>query len=180
MKITSTVAPARCMPMLSKSLTVELEISVASLNFDKLKWKLTKSSESSWSDDLCDFAEIEYRKFLSLKKWYPKVSFVPSKLVDKFWHEHILDTKSYFEDCNKVFGYFVHHYPYFGIYGDDDQSNLQTAFDVTVQLYEERFGRFPTADLYGKQNGISAARCGDDHACHAPSSCACRTAGACK
>ena len=114
---------------------VEFDEEVGLLHFDKLNWKLTKSSESTWSDDLCDFAECEYRKLLSLKKWYPKLSFVPSKLVDKYWHEHILDTKSYLDDCNAVFGYFVHHYPYFGIYGDDDQSKLQVAYDQTVLLF---------------------------------------------
>ena len=40
---------------------IAFEPEVALLNFDKLKWKLTKSSESSWSDSLCDFAECEYR-----------------------------------------------------------------------------------------------------------------------
>lgn len=157
---------------------IAFEPEVALLNFDKLKWKLTKSSESSWSDSLCDFAECEYRKLLSLKKWYPKLSFVPSKLVDKFWHEHILDTQSYADDCNAVFGYFVHHYPYFGIYGDDDQKSLQAAFDETVLLYEKHFGAFPTNELFGGQS-LEASRC-EGHACHAPSTCACRSPGACK
>ena len=103
------------------------------LNFDKLKWKLSKSAEASWSESLCDYAEAEYIKFLTLKKLYPKVALVPSKLVDKFWHEHILDTKAYAEDCNKVFGRFVHHFPYFGIYGEDDQQSLQTSFDETIK-----------------------------------------------
>lgn len=157
---------------------VEFDEEVGLLHFDKLNWKLTKSSESTWSDDLCDFAECEYRKLLSLKKWYPKLSFVPSKLVDKYWHEHILDTKSYLDDCNAVFGYFVHHYPYFGIYGDDDQSKLQVAFDQTVLLYEQHFGDFPTDKLFGQQS-LEASRC-EGHSCHAPSTCACRSPGACK
>lgn len=149
------------------------------LDFDKLKWKLTKSSEASWSFDLCEFAEAEYCKFLTLKKLFPKVALVPSKLVDKFWHEHILDTKAYAEDCNKVFGRFIHHFPYFGIYGEDDQYSLQTSFDETIKLYEGQFGKFPTSALFGKES-VLAARCDEDHACHVPSSCACRTPGACK
>lgn len=151
---------------------------VKSLNFDKLKWKLTKSSEASWNADLCEFAETEYYKFLTLKKRYPKVSLVPSKLVDKFWHEHILDTKAYAEDCNNVFGRFIHHYPYFGIYGADDQKSLQSSFDETVALYEKHFDKYPSSELFGKESS-AAARC-EDHSCHAPSSCACRSPGACK
>lgn len=164
-----------CGPTLDKVET--LDISVSLLNFKKLKWKLTQSSESTWSESTCDLAEIEYRKFLSLKKWYPKQPLVPSKLIDKFWHEHILDTKSYMEDCEKVFGYYIHHYPYFGIYGEDDQKNLQEAFNDTIKLYETHFGKFPTDDHYGNSQ---ATRCGDDHACHVPTSCACRVPGACK
>jgi len=158
----------------------QCDAKVADLNFEKLKWKLTKSSESTWTTTLCDFAEEEeYRKLLSLKKWYPKLVFVPSKLVDKFWHEHILDTQSYAEDCQQVFGYFIHHYPYFGIYGDKDMNNLQNAFDETVLLYEKHFGPFPTNTLFGSQSQ-EASRCGEDHSCHVPTSCACRTSGACK
>ena len=172
----TTDMPLPKMP--SGECAIELDEKVSLLNFDKLKWKLTKSSESTWSDVLCDFAEQEYRKLLSLKKWYPKLTFVPSKLVDKFWHEHILDTQSYLDDCEQVFGYFIHHYPYFGIYGDKDQSNLQEAFNETVKLYEHHFGAFPTSELFGDRT-IEASRC-SDHACHVPTSCACRTSGACR
>lgn len=158
--------------------TNEINPLVMALNFKKLKWKLTKSSEATWSTFLCDFAELEYKKFLTLKMLYPKVSLVPSKLVDKFWHEHILDTKSYATDCDKLFGHFIHHYPYFGIYGGEDQQALQASFESTIELYETHFGKYPTDELYGT-NGNEAARC-EDHACHVPSSCACRTPGACK
>lgn len=174
------IAPKNPLPLMPEEdeKSVPFDEKVATLNFEKLKWKLTKSSESTWNEGLCNFAETEYRKLLSLKKWYPKLSFVPSKLVDKFWHEHILDTQSYAEDCQKVFGYFIHHYPYFGIYGDKDQKNLQQAFEDTIVLYEKHFGAFPTESLLGS-NSLDASRC-EGHACHAPTSCACRTPGACK
>lgn len=158
--------------------TNEISPLAMALDFEKLKWKLTKSSEATWTEALCEFAEIEYKKFLTLKMLYPKVSLVPSKLVDKFWHEHILDTKSYAADCDKLFGRFIHHYPYFGIYGDDDQRSLQTSFERTIALYESHFGKYPTDELYSNKV-IEAARC-EDHACHVPSTCACRTPNACK
>ena len=151
---------------------------IYTLNFEKLKWNLSKSTEASWTVAMCDYAEEEYKKFLSLKLLYPNASLVPSKFVDMFWHEHILDTKSYLEDCNKIFGHFIHHYPYFGIYGEEDQKALQKSFSETVKLYEVHFGKYPTEDLFGEEVH-KAARC-EDHACHAPSSCACRSPGACK
>ena len=44
-----------------------LPISIATLNFEKLKFKLTSSKEFKMSKDVCDFAEQEYKRFLALK-----------------------------------------------------------------------------------------------------------------
>ncbi|KZL20708.1 hypothetical protein PsAD2_01196 [Pseudovibrio axinellae] len=35
----------------------------------------------------------------------------PSKAVDIVWHTHILFTAKYFEDCNDIFGHYLHHRP---------------------------------------------------------------------
>ncbi len=145
---------------------------VANLNFDNLKFKLTKPSEAEMTLEKFLLAEQEYRRFLSLKKMYPNIDLVPSKLIDTFWHAHILDTKAYREDCQNVFGYFLDHYPYFGIKDSKDYKKLQSSFERTKKLYEHHYGKYPKL-------GNSAARC-QDHACHAPTSCACRTPGACK
>lgn len=145
---------------------------VAALDFERLKWKLSRSAEASMSVGEVDSAILEYQRFLTLKKIYPSYSLVPNKRVDQFWHQHILDTKAYREDCDSVFGYFVDHFPYFGIYGKDDQQNLTDAFEETKGLYEQHFGSYP-GDL------DNAARC-QDHSCHVPSSCACRVPNTCK
>ncbi|MBL4653724.1 MAG: hypothetical protein JKY53_12815 [Flavobacteriales bacterium] len=145
---------------------------VYAINFNAIKWKLTQSSEASMTVEACEFAVEEYRKFLVLKLLYPRAELVPNKLVDKMWHVHILDTKSYREDCNQVFGFFLDHFPYFGIYGADDQKQLAQAFEVSKKLYEKHFGAYP-------EQVNHASRCAE-HACHSPSSCACRVSGACK
>jgi len=150
-----------------------LDPNVAKLDFERLKHKYTESSEAEMSPEEWDFAEKEYRRFLSLKSFYPSVSLVPSKMIDEIWHAHILDTRAYREDCQKVFGQFIDHYPYFGIYGDDDYRDLQDAFERTIALYERHFGKYPSGQ------GSEAMRC-QDHACHVVSTCACRVAGACK
>lgn len=77
------------------------------------------------TSEQCNFAEQEYKKFLTLKKLYPEKDLVPNKAVDEFWHAHILDTVSYQKDCKKVFGYFLHHFPYFGIYGEEDKQKTK-------------------------------------------------------
>ena len=39
---------------------------------------------------------------------------VVSKDVDEFWHTHILHTMKYTEDCERVFGTYLHHNPDIG------------------------------------------------------------------
>lgn len=146
---------------------------VKTIDLSRLKHKMTESSEAEISPGEWDKAEVEYRRFLTLKQIYPGVSLVPSKQVDQVWHAHILDTRAYREDCNKLFGRFIDHYPYFGIYGEEDYQALHNSFEVTVSLYENHFGPYPKCD------DAIATRC-EDHACHVPSECACRIAGACK
>ncbi|MCF6253740.1 MAG: hypothetical protein L3J38_03220, partial [Thiomicrorhabdus sp.] len=70
----------------------------------------------------------------------PDFPVVPSSHVDDFWHFHILDTLKYQEDCNAVFGYFLHHFPYFGMRGKEDEANLNKAWSDSISLYKSRFG----------------------------------------
>lgn len=156
-----------------QQLPESLSPSVANLDFRRLRHKYTSTAEAEMSEHEWDFAELEYRRFLDLKRMYPGVSLVPSKMVDKIWHAHILDTKAYRADCQTVFGKFIDHFPYFGIYGKDDYQNLQNAFSATIAIYEKHFGPYPSG------SPLQAARC-QDHACHVPSECACRVEGACK
>lgn len=152
-----------------------LDMNVSRLDFKRLKHKYTESSEAEMSATEWDMAESEYRRFLTLKRFYASVALVPSKAVDAIWHAHILDTRAYREDCQQVFGRFIDHYPYFGIYGQDDYLELKNAFAQTVALYEKHFGAYP-----GGGDETQAMRCGDGHACHVPTPCACRVEGACK
>lgn len=148
--------------------------SVEKLDFERLKHKYTEADEAEMTVKEWDIAELEYRRFLTLKVLYPNVGLVPSKVIDKIWHAHILDTRAYRTDCEAVFGHFIDHYPYFGINGKEDYQNLKDTFTETIELYERHFGDYPN------KSPLNATRCGDDHACHAPSSCACRVEGACK
>ncbi|EKF62435.1 hypothetical protein B194_4715 [Serratia plymuthica A30] len=86
--------------------------------------------------------EQYYKNFLYLNKKYGREVkvIVPSLAIDEFWHHHILDTRSYITDCNHIFGYYFHHYPYFGMRSDEDYKNLNEAFEITQIIYEEEFG----------------------------------------
>jgi hypothetical protein len=71
---------------------------------------------------------------------HPETTVAPSKEIDKFWHAHILDTMKYAEDCQQVFGYFLHHFPYFGLRGADDAAQLAQAGEEMERLYRQEFG----------------------------------------
>lgn len=151
---------------------VSLPSAIASLDFTRMKQKLMDPEEGEGlTPEELALAELEYRRFLALHKRYPSLPLVPNRLVDVFWHAHILDTQRYAEDCLSLFGYVLHHDPYMGIDGPESQQELSTLFEKTKAVYEGLFGAYPLARL-------SAARC-KGHPCHAPSPCACRTPGAC-
>ena len=144
---------------------------VEQLDFTRLKHKLMNNDEGEpWSFEQCENGEREYKRFLTIIKLNPQKEIVPTKQMDKFWHSHILDTQAYQRDCMQVFGYFVHHFPYFGINGDEDRANLKREFEVSKTLYHNTFGEPMEAE---------ASRC-ENHPCHVPSDCACRAAGTCK
>lgn len=142
------------------------------LDFSRIRHKLMQSDdENGWSFEQCESAEREYKRFLTLIKLNPGMELVPTKQMDKFWHQHILDTYAYEKDCKKVLGYFLHHFPYFGIYGKNDKENLSNTFEKTKEIYARTFGV--------EIDYLEPSRC-KDHACHVESSCACRVEGACK
>lgn len=64
----------------------------------------------------------------------------PSEEVDEFWHNHILDTQKYHQDCDMIFGKYLHHYPYFGIDDKSNELDLQKAFDHMQELHKKEFG----------------------------------------
>lgn len=100
-------------------------------------------------------AELAYRRFLTLHLRYPDRTLVPSALIDLVWHYHILDTRKYAEDCKRIFGYFLHHDPYFGIGDEDSRMKNQQAWAETQALWEKEFGE----PLIGPAHRCSAKDC---------------------
>jgi hypothetical protein len=96
-----------------------------------------------WSLDHAKAVAAEYRRYLILCEENPDIPVVPSNLIDDFWHLHILDTQKYADDCEEYLGYFLHHFPYFGMRGEEDAENLTRAWHHTRELYVRRFGPIP-------------------------------------
>ncbi len=87
-------------------------------------------------------AIIQYKRFLwVLRKYRRQYRFLPpSREIDYVWHAHILDTRSYQRDCRLIFGRFIHHDPYFGLNGRNDEQSLRRSFHLTQKLYEREHG----------------------------------------
>ena len=114
---------------------------IAALDLEPIKVKLMHvESGEGWSLEKVNAVEFEYRRFLYLMKMFPQEQTAPLMDVDIFWHYHILDTMKYALDCEAVFGYFLHHFPYIGLRGEDDEAAHQRVGDRMKELYESTFG----------------------------------------
>jgi len=111
------------------------------LDLAPIKMKLMHvESGEGWSALRADAVETEYRRFLFLMKKYPDTEASPTVDVDIFWHYHILDTMKYARDCEAVFGYFLHHYPYVGIGAGANDDDHAAGGERMRAIYEAEFG----------------------------------------
>ena len=140
---------------------------VMQLDLEPIKMKLMHvASGEGWSLEKANAVEKEYRRFLCLMKIYPDEDTAPLVDVDTFWHYHILDTMKYAADCEQVFGYFLHHYPYVGMRGEDDEQFRLDSGDRMRELYEATFGEaYPGAEASTQQalDGMDTAFCAGPH-----------------
>ena len=103
--------------------------------------------------------ERETKRFLSLRVLYPDSGerFVPTRLVDRMWHQLIVDTQLYCEFCNKAFGAYLHHIPtrrsassIAEVAGND--------FAVTKERLSGAYGALP-ALVWGRSAGCNQQGC---------------------
>jgi hypothetical protein len=131
---------------------------VMELDLEPIKAKLMHvESGEGWSLEQANAVEKEYRRFLCLMKKYPHEDTSPLVDVDTFWHYHILDTMKYAADCERVFGYFLHHYPYVGMGGEGDEQTRVDSGERMRELYEATFG---TSYPATRADSADSAYCG--------------------
>jgi hypothetical protein len=111
------------------------------LDLSPIAYQLMQSrSGLQWTREQTTTAIAHYLAFLYLIHRYPHLQLSPSWEIDQVWHYHILDTVKYAEDCQTLFGYFIHHFPYLGTRDDADQRDLYKAFALTQVLFHKHFG----------------------------------------
>jgi hypothetical protein len=135
-------------PNSQQKTTEQILEAIFAMDLDPIKFKLMDKKEGQGLTRAeTDRMELEYRRFLALAAKFPEEMIVPDTDVDRFWHCHILDTMKYAEDCQRVFGYFLHHFPYSGMRDDDDAANHVDAVANTRRLYQQEFGTAPESDV---------------------------------
>eukprot|EP01065_Artemidia_motanka_P014242 TRINITY_DN181_c0_g1_i3.p1 TRINITY_DN181_c0_g1~~TRINITY_DN181_c0_g1_i3.p1 ORF type:complete len:372 (+),score=134.37 TRINITY_DN181_c0_g1_i3:76-1191(+) len=117
-----------------------------------LRLKLTHKvygPDGGWEAGFTETAIKEYTRFMALSHVFGEA--VPSKAIDEVWHSHIIDTRRYAGDCQRIFGRFLHHYPYFGLGGKHgDHAALMAKYTRTLTRYVNIFRELPSEDIWGK------------------------------
>ena len=149
---------------MSMRITSESRINEESL--DLIRCKMNDTPGLGLDEGEVWMAVEEYRRFLVLKMENPGEKLAPTGLMDKAWHTHILDTRRYAEDCEKMFGRFLHHNPsYNGAESGEREDVLTRASEMMAKLYSNRFGHDP----FGGDSGCNTDD--DGSACTGVSCC---------
>ena len=102
--------------------------------------------EHDWSVAYTARVLDEYRRFLLLVTTHDDLM-VPSDAVDQVWHQHMLDTRAYWDElCGRVVGRAIHHTPARG--GAADRARHVFAYESTLRRYRDAFGVAPPDDIW--------------------------------
>ena len=138
---------------------------VQKIDFGPICFKLANDKDGeNWIDEDIERAQLLYTCYLALILAYrdQPIVLAPPVLADRFWHQHILDTRKYMKDCDKLFGEYLHHFPYFGMRGEEDAQQLQISGNITRKLMLAHFGEIPQCKLLFDEMDISAfSKCGE-------------------
>ena len=95
-----------------------------------------------WTREYAEGIEQGYRNYLTMLAKYQDHAedILLSKDVDEFWHTHILQTIKYSEDCESVFGTYLHHNPHVGERKPEDLQKRAALAEETRRLYRQEFG----------------------------------------
>ncbi len=105
---------------------------IMALDLEAVHYKTCRTE--GWSLAKTDAVELGYRAFLQDVRNNPGSNEIaPSRDTDCFWHHHILDTTKYMRDCQTLFGFYLHHFPYSGVFGGDDAEAQHRRFAASQE-----------------------------------------------
>ena len=97
------------------------------------------------SASIASLRERELKRYLFIAAKNPDVSLPIAGVLDPFWHEFLLDTRSYLTFCRRLGADFVHHVP------NSDRGSAAEVMDryrKLVELYEREFNEAPPQDVW--------------------------------
>src|SRR5215471_10691845 len=141
---------------------------IQNLNLTSVRMKLIE--KMGWSSDQAHRVEGDYKRFLyALAHKRPDdILSPPTQEVDEFWHQHILDTRKYREDCETIFGHYVDHTP--GLdpekqrRADQRRQEVYAEYDIDSMSFDTYPSSRRDGGSYGESGGGDSSA--DDHSAH--------------
>ena len=134
---------------------------IRSLDLESVKIRaMDPKLGEGWTREYAEGIEQGYRTYLTMLAKYPDHAedILLSKDVDEFWHTHILQTIKYTEDCEAVFGKYLHHAPHIGEVTETDVEKRTALAEKTRQLYEREFGSARRSEAAWSGGAINAGK----------------------
>jgi len=116
---------------------------IQALDLDPIRLRVMDAElGEGWTREHAESIERAYRNYLTMLVKHPEdlEDIVVSNDVDEFWHAHILHTMKYTEDCERVFGKYLHHNPHIGERTPADIERKAALAQKTRRLYQQQFG----------------------------------------
>src|SRR5882672_7109740 len=116
---------------------------IRALDLESVKRRVTDAKlGEGWTRAYADSIELAYKHYLTMLVKYQDDAedILLAEDVDEFWHTYILQTIKYTEDCETVFGRYLHHTPHVGEVTEADVEKREAMADKTRRLYEREFG----------------------------------------
>lgn len=110
------------------------------INFERIRLLMLNQKADVSLHQNWEAACHQYRCFIGLKQRYPSLLLVPPPAAVQLWQIHILDTRTYRSDCVRLLHRFLDHLPGLGLYGTDDQQQLQVARSACCELLLRHYG----------------------------------------
>ncbi len=114
--------------------------------------------ENFWTLSYARRVVLEYKRFLELTVVAGHTC-CPSDAVDQAWHQHLVYTRSYWDDlCKNVLQSPLHHGPTRG--GHQEQQRYRDLYATTLKSYRTVFGMEPPVDIWpcGEERFMQSAQ----------------------
>ena len=130
-------------PRLTTKPVQDVIAAIQALDLESVKLRVTDAKlGEGWTREYADRIEIAYKNYLTMLVKYQDDAedILLAEDVDEFWHTHILQTMKYTEDCERVFGKYLHHNPEIGEQSPADIERRAALAEKTRRLYQREFG----------------------------------------